>query len=135
MCGAATFPRVQHREQAVQPRTDIGAVRNRAVFEIREKTLPLEDARVVGEQTEHDSHQEAVKVFAHVTGCAQLIVDHADQFGGLNVDRILLAERAPVHAHHEAETFDLLGQLGQREADVLLDLEVDQLPVLKVAEQ
>ena len=62
-------------------------------------------------------------------------MDHADQFGGLNVDRVLLAERAAVYAHHEAEAFDLLGQLGQCEANILLELEVDQLPVLEVAEQ
>lgn len=57
------------------------------------------------------------------------------QFGRLDVDRILVPERATLDAEDEAELLDVPGQLGEREPRFFAFVEVEQFEVLEVAQQ
>ena len=58
-----------------------------------------------------------------------------DQLGRLDVDRILIAERAALHADDEPELLDVPGQVGEGEAGLLAFVAVEQLERLEVAQQ
>ena len=128
--------RVEHLEQAHQPRAEVGAIGGRALFdEVQEDVARLEDARVVGEQAEHDPHQEQLQVVTVVAGRLQRVVLPRDQLGRLDVDRVLIAERPALHADDEPELLQVLRQVGECEAGLLAFVPVEKLECLEVAEK
>jgi len=62
-------------------------------------------------------------------------VQAGHQLGRLDVDRVLVAERAALHADDEAELLDVLRQVGEREAGLLAFVAVEKLERLEVAEK
>ena len=128
--------RVEHLEQAHQPRAEVGAIGGRALLdEVQEDVAWLEDARVVGEQAEHGPHQEQLQVVTLVAGRLQRVVQPRDQLGRLDVDRVLIAERPALHADDEPELLDVLRKVGEREAGLLAFVPVEKLERLEVAEK
>ena len=128
--------RVQHLKQLRHPGAEVGAIGSRAFLdEVQEDIARLEDARVVGEQAEHGPYQEQLQVVAAVAGCLEHITKARDQLGGLNVDRILIAERAALHADDEPKLLDVLRKVGEGEAGLLAFVPVEQPKGLEVAEK
>jgi hypothetical protein len=62
-------------------------------------------------------------------------VQPAHQFGRLDVHRVLVLERAPLDTEDEPEPFDVPREVGKRERDALVLVEVVELEVLEVAHQ
>ena len=134
--GALGLRRIEHLEELRQPRPKVGAVFARSrLDEVEEDVARLEDAGVVGEQAEDDAHQEAFQVVALVARGGERVVQPADQFGGLDVGRVLIVERAALHAEDEAELFDVGVQLGEGKGGGVSFVEVVQLEGLEVADQ
>ncbi len=50
------------------------------------------------EQAEHDPHQEPLQVMTPVTRFVECVMQPSDEFGGLDVGRILVTERPALHA-------------------------------------
>ena len=117
-----------------QPRPEIGAVLSRArLDEVEEDVARLEYARVVREQAENDSHQEALQVVAPVARRVESVMQPADQFGGLDVGRVLVAEGPALHAQDKAERLHVGGQVHERESGLLPFVEIVKLEGLEVA--
>ena len=57
-----------------------------------------------------------------------------DQLGRLDVDWILIAERAALHTDDEPELLDVLGQVDKCEAGLFALFPVEQLERLEIAE-
>ena len=132
----AVFRRVEHLEQPRQPRAEVGAVGRRPFLdEVQEDAARLEDARVVGEQAEDRADQEQLQVTPAVARRLQRVVQPRDQLRRLDVDRVLVAEGAALHAEDEAEPLDVRRQVGQGEAGLLALVPVEQLERPEVAEQ
>ena len=69
---ALLFRGVQHLEQFGQPCSGVRSVLGGAVLKQVQEDVPrLEDARVVGEQAEHDPNQEPLQVVASVARLGQ----------------------------------------------------------------
>ena len=133
---ALLFGRVERLEQLRQPPSQIGAILAGAgLEEIQEDVARLEDAGVVREEAEDDAHEEAFQVVAPVARRFEGVVKPPDQLGGFDVDRILVAEGAALHAQDEAEGLDVAGQVGEREGDLLPLVQIVQLEGLEVADQ
>ena len=58
-----------------------------------------------------------------------------DQFGGLDVGRVLVPERPALHPEDEAERLDMARQFRERERDGLPLVKIVQLECLEVAYQ
>ena len=114
--GAFVLRRVEHLEQLHEPRPEIGPVLARArLDEVEEDVARLEHPGVVGEHAEHDAHEEAFQIVAPVSGIGERVVQPPDQLGGLDVRRVLVAERPALHPEDEAERLDMRGQVRERE--------------------
>jgi len=128
------FQRVEHFEQLREPRAEVGTVLARArLHEVEEDVARLEYPGVVGEHAEHDPHEEAFQIVAPVSGIGKCVVQPPDQFGSLNVCRILIAERAALHPEDEAERLDMRGRVREREGDGLPPVEIVKLDGLEGA--
>ena len=101
----------QLREQCAE----IGAIGPCAgLEEVEEDVAGLEDPGVVGEQAEHEPHEEAFQVVAPVARCVQRVMELADDLGCHDVRRVLIAEGAALNADDEAEGLHLLGEFRER---------------------
>ena len=58
-----------------------------------------------------------------------------DQFGGLDVDRVLIAEGPALHAENEAERLHVARQVHERESGLLPLVQIVKLEGLEVADQ
>ena len=132
-----TFRRcVQHLKQPRHPGAEIGPVGSRALLdELQEDVARFEDSSVVGEEAEHDPDQEQLQVMAVIAGSLERIVQARDQLRRLDVDRILIAERAPLHTDDESKFLNVPRQVGEGEMGFLTFVAVKQLERLKIAEQ
>ena len=72
---------------------------------------------------------------AIVAGRLERIVQARDQLGRLDVDWVLIAERAALHTDDESELLDVLGQVDKREAGLLAFLPIEQLERLEITQQ
>ena len=61
--------------------------------------------------------------------------DAAVAGGRLDVDRVLIAERAALHADAEPELLDVPGQVGEGEAGLLAFVAVEKIERLEVAQK
>ena len=102
---------------------------------MQEDVARLENAGIVGEQAEHGSHQEHFQIAAVVAGLFERVVQARDQLGRFDVDRVLVAERAALHADNESELLDVQRQVGKREAGFLALVPVEKLEGLEIAEK
>ena len=128
--------RVQCLEQPRHPRTEIRTIGGRALLnELEEDVARLEDPRVVSKQAEHGSHQEQLQVVTVVAGRLQRVMQTGDQFGCLDVDRVLIAERPALHADDKPKLLDMLRQVGEGKAGLLAFVPVEKLERLEVAEK
>ena len=128
--------RVQHLEQPRHPGAEIRAIGGRTFLDkLQEDVARLEDSGVVGEQAEDGPHEEALQVVTVVAGRLEGVVQAGDQFGRLDVDRVLIAKRAALHADDEPELLHVPGQVGEGEACLLAFVAVEQLERLEVAQQ
>ena len=128
--------RVQHLEQPRHPRAEIRAVGGRALLdELKEDVARFEDPGVVGEQAKDGPHEEALQVVTVVAGRLEGVMQAGDQLRRLDVDRILIAERAALHADDEPELLDVLRQVGEGEAGFRAFVAVEKLERLEVAEK
>ena len=89
----------------------------------------------VGEQAEHHAHEKAFQIVSPVSGVGERVVQSPDQFGGLDVRRVLIAEGPALHAEDEPEGPDMRGQIRQRALDDRPLVEIAKLEGLEVAHQ
>ena len=61
-----------------------------------------------------------------VTRFVECVMQPSDEFGGLDVGRILVTERPTLHTQDEAERLDMARQFRERERD--------GLPLVKIVE-
>jgi len=128
--------RVQHLEQLVQHASDVSAVLVGALLDqIEEIVLVLENAGVVSEQAEQQPYHQPFEIYAAIVPRLKRIVDRAEQFGGLDVDRSLRAVMPTLHAEHESKFLDMLVQFGKREGYFAPRFQFLQAETLKIADQ
>ena len=73
---ARVLRRVQHLEELREQRPEVGAVlAGPRLHEVEQDVAGLEDPGVVGEQAEHDPHQEAFEVVVRIPGVPQRVVE------------------------------------------------------------
>ena len=117
-------------------RSEVDAVPASArLQEVKQDVARLEDARVVGEQAEYDSHKKSFQVVALVARVVERVVEPPDQLGGLDVRRVLIAELPALDAEDETERLDMRGQVREGEDDDLPLVQIVKLEGLEVAHQ
>ena len=72
---------------------------------------------------------------APVAGLEQRVVQLAHQFGGPDIDRVLIAECPALHAEDKAERLDMAGQVREREADHFAFTEIVKLERPEIADE
>ena len=113
--GALILGGIQHLEELVYDVPCIGAVgAGFGIEQIPENIARLEDASIVGKEAEDDAGEEDLKLVARVARGLDFIVEMAHEFGGLDVDRVLILELAGLAAKDEGEFLDMLGEVFQR---------------------
>src|SRR6056297_58631 len=136
MWRARLLGRVEDVEQIAKKRPRVRAIGRGARFQIvPQDILGLENAGIVGKQAEDDPHQELFELVALVSACLDLVMQQAHQLGGLDVDRVLIAELPPLNPEDEAEALDMVRQVLQQEGRFLAGVEVDQLERLEIADK
>ena len=83
---------------------------------MQENVAWLKDAGVVGKQAKHHADEEKLQVVAVVARLRERVVQARNTLGRLDVDRVLVAEGAPLHPDDEAEFFNVLRQVGEGKA-------------------
>ena len=82
--GARPLGGVEHLKELGEERPEVGSVLAGPVLdEVEQEVALVEDPSIVGEQTEHDPHQEPFQFVPRVAAVAQRIVELAHQFRGL----------------------------------------------------
>ena len=82
---------------------EVGAVLGGALFEVVLEGAALEEGGVFGKQAEKQPDQQDFEGVAVVAGGLELVVQPAQLFGSLDIDRVLLAEAAGLVAGDEPE--------------------------------
>ena len=103
--------------------------------QVEEDIAWFEDTGIVREQAEHNPHQEPLQVVTPVARFVKRVMQPPDQFGRLDVRRVLVAERPALHPEDEAERLDIARQFRERERDGLPFVKIVQLEGLEVAYQ
>jgi hypothetical protein len=98
--------RVENLEEPAKARADIRILR-RAFEPVPQQVFRLEDAGVICEEAEDDAGEENLQLVAGIAGAFQFVMQGANQFGGLDVDRFLILETAGLAAEDEGK---FLGQ-------------------------
>ena len=97
----------------------------RAVLQQVEEDVPgFEDAGIVGEEAENDADKELLQIVSLVAGGFERVVEVAHPLGGLNVDGVLILERALLYAEDEAELLHMGGQVFERKGYVLVFVQI-----------
>jgi hypothetical protein len=113
---ARGFRGVEHLEQPGQQGTEVGTVLAGALLDPGAQGLRgLEDAGVVCEQAEQQSHQQHFEVVPAVAAFLERIVQPAHALGGLDVDRVLRLDFLRFVAGDEAEVAHVPVQVLERE--------------------
>ncbi len=134
--GAVILRRIENLKELCQHRPKIEAVLpGTGLKEVEQDVARLEHTGVVGEQTEDDSDQESLKIVTSVSGVGERIVQPSNQFGGLDVDGVLIAESPAFHAEDEAERLYMRGQVREGKGDDLSLVEIVKFEVLEIADE
>ena len=105
-------------KQLAQPGAHVAPVFLRSVTDNGfQESRELENAGVVGEQAEQQTHQQPLQVVAVIAGRLEGVVELAPSVPRPDVDRVLVPEGALLNTEDEAESFDVRGQLGECELD------------------
>ena len=119
-----------------EQRAEVGSVLAGSRLQVVEQNVArLEDAGVVGEEAEHDPHQEAFKVVLRIPGVAERVVELSDQFRSFDVRWILIQKRPRGDPEDEAELLDVVRQLFEPESEHVPLQEVAEFEVLEIADQ
>ena len=108
---------VQPVEEAVQLRTEIGAVLARLRADELRESLRLENERVLGEQAEEHAHEQAFQLVAGEAAGPERIVQIAHAGVGFLIRGILGIEPHARLAEHEGERAGDAGKFAERERD------------------
>ncbi|OQC25796.1 MAG: hypothetical protein BWX70_02419 [Verrucomicrobia bacterium ADurb.Bin070] len=98
---------------------EVRAVRPRLVLDVLRKNVGVEDAGVLGEETEEDAHQEAFQRVATVAARRHGVVKPAHHLRSFYIDRIFLAERADLVAGDETEQPHVAVEIAHPDLDAL----------------
>ncbi len=118
--------RIEHGEQECQSCSKIAAVLGGAVLDVEAEGFTVEQAGVLGEQTEQDAHEELLEVVPGVTASFERIMQLTEHFGGFDVDGVLFLELVLLVTGDEREVVDVLVQLREREGDASVLLQIVQ---------
>ena len=134
--GTRALALVQHLEELGQLRTEIGAVLGGAVVQPQaEGTRGLENAGVVGNETEQHTHQQELERVAGVAARLEQIVQLTHLLGGLDVDGVLRLDLLRAVPGDEAEVAHLLVQFAQPELDRGIGFEVVEPEVREIGDE
>ena len=104
-----------------EPEAEVAAVFGGARFDqIGQAVHRREDAGVVGEQAEHEPHQQHFERVALVAILFQQVVQFAELFDRIKVDRVLFADHLLLVAGDEAEALHVAVQILQRKFGVVV---------------
>ena len=103
--------------------------------EVQEDVARLEHAGIIGEHAEHDPHEEPFKIVPSVSCVSKRVMQPPDQFRGLDVRRVLVAERPALHPEDETERLDMRRQVREREGDGFPFVKIAKPEGLEVAHQ
>ena len=126
---------VQHLEKLGQMHTEIAAVLIGTLFEVILKQASLEKRGIFGEQAEQEPHQQYFQRMAVVAGRLELVVQFPQFFGGLHVDRVLLAEAAGLITGNEAEKPNMIGEFCQGKIVLFIVIQIMQAKAGEVGNQ
>ena len=136
IAGAFVFRRIEDLEEVGESSAEVRTVFLCAVLQQIEEDVPgFEDAGIVGEETEDDADQELLQIVPLVAGGFERVVEVAHPFGGLDVDGVLILERALLYAEDEAELLHMSGQVFERKGYVLVFVQIVQLERPEIAQQ
>ena len=134
--GARVFRRIEHLEELCQEGSQVGTVvAGAGLDEVEENVARLEDAGIIGKETENDAYQETLQVVALVPRRGERIVQPSYQLGGFDVGGVLVAEGMALHAEDEAELFNVGRQVRECEGGRFTLIEIVKLEGLEVADQ
>ena len=132
----SSFRRIEDLEELGEPSAEVRTVFPRAVLQQIEEDVPgFEDAGIVGEEAEHDADEELLQIVPLVAGGFKRVVELAHPFGGLDVDGVLILERALLYAEDEAELLHMGGQVFERKGYLLSLVPIVQFERLEIADQ
>ena len=119
-----------------EPSAEVRTVFPRAILQQIEEDVPgFEDAGIVGEEAENDADEEPLQIVPLVARGFERVVEVAHPFGGLDVDRVLILERALLYAEDEAELLHMSGQVFERKGYVLVFVQVIECERPEIAQQ
>ena len=128
--------RVEHFEQLREPWSEIGPVLSRTrLDEIEEDVTRLEHPGVICKHAEHDAHEKPFQIMTSVSGIRKCVMQPPDEFGGLDVRRILITKLPALNAKVKAERLDMRRQVRESESDGLPLVQVVKLEGLEIAHQ
>jgi hypothetical protein len=111
--GALVRRRVEHVEEGVELGAEVGTVLAGAVLKEKFELSSLEDARIVGEKTEEQAHEEAFERGGGIIGPRHDVVKPGHDAGGLEVEFVLFAETVGLLADEEGEVLDVGVEVAQ----------------------
>ena len=136
IAGAFVFRRIEDLEELGEPSAEVRTVFPRAVLQQVEEDVPgFEDAGVVREEAEDDADKELLQIVPLVAGGFKRVVEVAYPFGGLDVDGVLILERALLYAEDEAELLHMSGQVFERKGYVLVFVQIVEFERPEIAQQ
>ena len=134
--GAFVFRRIEDLEELGEPPAEVRTVFSRAVLQQIEEDVPgLEDAGIVREEAEDDADQELLQIVSLVAGGFERVVEVAHPFGGLDIDGVLILERALLYAEDETELLHMSGQVFERKGYVLVFVQIVEFERPEIAQQ
>ena len=127
---------IQNIKKLAQPEAGITAIWIRPLGDERgEDVSGVEDAGIVGEEAENEPNEKPLQVVPFVARLFQGVVELAHHFGGLNVDRVLVAEGPLLDAEDETKGLYVLRKLVERESSDDVVFEVMQFEALEIADE
>ena len=136
IAGAFVFRRIEDLEELGEPPAEVRTVFSRAVLQQIEEDVPgLEDAGIVREEAEDDADQELLQIVSLVAGGFERVVEVAHPFGGLDIDGVLILERALLYAEDETELLHMGGQVFERKGYVLVFVQIVEFERPEIAQQ
>ena len=95
----------------------------------------VENASMVGEQAENDSHEEPLEVGPPVARLFERIVQRSNDLCCFDVDGILVPEGSRLDSNDESELLDMIRKIFKCEPELTSFVEVVQFEGLEVAHQ
>src|ERR1019366_10160576 len=97
--------------------TEIGAIFGGMVLDVIREGVTLEKASIFREEAEQDTHKESLQVVTRVAAVFQRVMQLAEQFDGLDVDRVFIFELVLLISGNECEPIDVTVKISERKLD------------------